>query len=153
METARSGSETSLQIKRTFAASREKVFRAWTKPEELVQWFSPTEEYEVSILKWELRPGGEYRLQMKHPSGNVHRLVGSFREIRPQEKLVYTWIWEGTEMELQPTVVTVEFRDLGNSTELLLTHELLLDKKLREDHTHGWTGCLDRLAKFVQSHE
>ena len=47
------------------------------------------------------------------------------------------------------TLVTVELQSEGAETELVLTHRMLTDEKLREDHRHGWSGCLDRLAAIL----
>ena len=46
------------------------------------------------------------------------------------------------------TLVTVEFHDLGGSTEIMLIHERFPNLEEQEKHSHGWTGCLDQLAKI-----
>lgn len=140
--------ETTLHLKRTFAAPREKVFRAWTEPEELKKWWGP-EGYSTPTAEVDLRAGGTYRLgMMKLPKGDVFYLVGTYREVRPPERLVYTWRWE-SQADLGETLVTVEFRDRGNATEVILTHELFPTEKARQDHNKGWNSCLDRLAKVL----
>ena len=141
-------SETTFHLKRTFAAPREKVFRAWTDPEELKKWWGP-EGYATPSAQVDLRVGGRYRLGMKKlPDGEVFYLSGTYREVRPLEKLVYTWSWEA-EPEFGETLVTVEFRAMGNSTEVVLTHELFPNEKARQDHDKGWNSCLDRLARWL----
>lgn len=138
--------ETTLQLKQTFAAPREKVFRAWTDSEELKKWFAPSDEYSTLITEVDLRVGGRYHLGMKPPHKDVIYIVGgTYREVRPPEKLVYTWSWEGAEIDIGETLVTVEFRDLGGLTEVVLTHEFFPTEKARQDHEKGWGGCLDRL--------
>ncbi len=139
--------EITLQIRRTFAAPRAKVFRAWTDPEELKKWWGP-EGYVTPIAEVDLRVGGRYRLGMrKLPNGDVFYLTGTYQEVWRPEKLVYTWRWEA-EPELGETLVTVEFLDRDNSTEVVLTHELFPTEKARQGHEEGWSGCLDRLAKL-----
>jgi uncharacterized protein YndB with AHSA1/START domain len=137
-----------LQMKRTFQAPRERVFRAWTNAKELALWFAPSAEYSTVVPELDLRVGGKYRLEMHHKGGNVHKLTGTYREIAPPEKVVFTWIWDSGPNAIE-SVVTLEFRDLGPATEVLLTHELLPDADSRGKHEHGWIGCLDQLAKFV----
>ena len=137
-----------LSLTRTFAAPREKVFLAWTDPEELKKWFGPV-GYSTLIAEVDLRPGGRYRLGIrKLPNGDIFYLVGMYREVRPPEKLVYTWFWE-SEAEQGETLVTVEFRARGNSTEVIVTHELFLTEKARDDHDKGWNSCLDRLPEAL----
>lgn len=140
-----------LEVTRAFAAPRERVFRAWTDSKELNQWFAPSEDYST-IAEVDLRVGGTYRIAMKHRKKEItHVAVGTFREVRPPEKLVYTWSWEGEHDNIGDTVVTVEFRDLGGSTEIILTHEFFPNEKARDEHTKGWAGCLERLEKFLGS--
>jgi uncharacterized protein YndB with AHSA1/START domain len=141
--------DTSLQMRRTFSAPRQRVFRAWTDPNELARWFAPSADYSTVVPEFDLRVGGKYRLEIHHKGGNVHRLWGIYREIRPPEKLVFTWRWDGDTLS-QDSVVTIEFHDLGNSTEVVLTHELLPNIEEREKHVHGWNGCLEQLAKYVE---
>lgn len=138
-----------LRLERTFAAPRERVFRAWTDPAELSRWFAPTDEHTTKVIALDVRVGGRYRVEMHSPSGNVHIVVGTFREVRPPEKLVFTWAWEGKDMG--ETLVTLEFRDRAGSTDLILTHELFPTQELRDEHSRGWNGCLTRLAKLVTS--
>jgi uncharacterized protein YndB with AHSA1/START domain len=89
--------ETSLFLKRTFAAPRAKVFEAWTKPEALLNWFAVTPDHVPSVAEVDLRVGGRYRIGMKHrPTGNEHIATGVYQEVVTNERLVFTWRWETT---------------------------------------------------------
>jgi len=148
MATLDAKAQTTLQLTRTFAAPREKVFRAWTDPEEVKKWFHPP-GYETPSAEIDLRVGGKYRLGMrKLPDGEVFYLSGSYREVRRPERLVYTWQWEA-EPELGDTLVTVQFHDRGGSTEVVLTHKLFPTEKARQEHERGWSGGLDNLVKIL----
>ncbi len=147
MATPNPTAETTLQIKRTFAAPREKVFGAWTQPEALKKWCAPSEEFSVPDAKVDLRVGGKYRIAMKAPDGNLHVAIGTYREILSPRKLVFTWTWEGSGMP--ETLVTLEFHDHGASTELVLTHELFPNVEQRDKHAQGWVGCLNGLEKML----
>jgi uncharacterized protein YndB with AHSA1/START domain len=139
--------QTTFRLTRTFPAPREKVFRAWTDPAELTKWWGP-EGYATPQAEVDLREGGRYRLAMrKLPDGETFYLTGTYREVRPPARLVYTWRWEA-EPELGETLVTVEFHSRGGSTEVIVTHELFPTEKARQDHQRGWAGCLDRLVKI-----
>ncbi|HSD52288.1 MAG TPA: SRPBCC domain-containing protein [Candidatus Methylomirabilis sp.] len=141
------GTGITLNLRRTFKAPREKVFRAWTDPEELKKWWGP-EGYETVSAEVDLSVGGKYRLGMrKLPDGEIFYLSGIYREVRPPERLVYTWRWEA-KPEMGETLVTVEFRQVGGSTEVALTHEFFPTAQARDDHNRGWNGCLDRLEKL-----
>jgi len=140
--------ETTLKLRRTFQAPRERVFRAWTDAKELALWFGPSADYSAKVPELDLKVGGKYKLEMHHAGGNVHTVGGTYREIKPPEKIVFTWCWE-QDPTAHESLVTIEFRDLGPSTEILLTHEQLPSVEEREKHGHGWNGCLDSLAKYL----
>jgi len=143
-----SPTETTLQFKRTLSATREKVFRAWTEPAEMKKWFAPSDEFSVPFAEVDLRVGGQYRIGMKPPEGNeVYIATGTYREVHPPDKLVFTWGWEGPNW--YETRVTIELRAVGNSTELVLTHELFPSVEERDKHNHGWMGCVGRLEKLL----
>lgn len=138
---------TALTLRRTFQASRERVFRAWTTPEEIKQWKGPGDR-STPLVEVDLRVGGAYRVHMRSPDGTEARLVGVYREIDPPKKLVYTWTWE-TSPDMGETLVTVEFLERGRATEVVLKHELFPADEARDLHAHGWNGSLDKLAKIL----
>jgi len=150
MAKAQASPETTLQLKRQFAAPRARVFRAWTTAEELACWFAPSADYTTVVPELDLRVGGAYRVEMHHKGGNVHTVMGAYREIRPPEKVVFTWRWEA-DPAAHESLVTVEFRDLGASTEVTITHEQLPSGEQRDKHNQGWIGCTERLAKYLES--
>ena len=138
-----------LCMNRIIAAPRERVFEAWTTPEDIKVWFGP-ETCSVLAAQIDLRVNGEFCFDISsRECGNV-RLLGSYREITPPSKLVYTWHWEGHPiLSLENSLVSVEFIELGGSTEIRLTHENLPSDEAREDHRHGWSGCFDKLEKHI----
>ena len=139
-----------LRVTRTFKASRQRVFRAWTEPELMMRWFVEG-DMEMSVCEIDLREGGHYRLE-GHAGGKKWSIWGSYLEVRPPERLVYTWVWAhepGPWAQKGDTRVTVEFRERGAETELVLTHERFADVKARDEHTGGWNACLDRLERVV----
>ena len=148
-------SETTLKIKRTYAAPRDKVFRAWTDPKELTSWFAPSDDYSTPLAEVDLRVGGSYRIQMKTADGVTYTVKGAYREVRPPERLVFTWAWVGEPCggrgltEFYDTLVTLEFRTVPEGTEMIVRHEYFLSKDERDKHSEGWTGCLDRLSKVL----
>jgi uncharacterized protein YndB with AHSA1/START domain len=147
MATRSTGDVPALRLERRFAAPRERVFRAWTDPAQLTRWFAPSDQHSTNVISLDVRAGGRYRIQMVSPSGNVYTVVGTFREVRPPERLVFTWTWEGKDMG--ETLVTLEFNDRGGSTDLVLTHELFPTQDVRDEHSGGWDGCLSRLATLL----
>ena len=142
-------STVTLRLRRTFRAPRERVFRAWTTPEEMKQWKAPG-PMSTPVAEVDLRPGGKYRIHMQAPDGALHRLAGVYRVVEPPKRLVYTWRWE-QEPDAPETLVTVEFRELGDATELILTHELFPSDEVRSKHESGWTACFEKLTRLVEA--
>lgn len=139
-----------LIIRRRLNASRERVFEAWTSAEAMGRWFCPDPDWEIPIAEADARPGGDYRIAMQNPDLDTPHIVrGTYREVEPPGRLVFTWRWESWRDSHVDSVVTIELHDHEGQTELVLTHELLPDANARKEHGEGWTGCLDRLEAYV----
>ena len=138
-----------LRITRTYEAPREKVFQAWTDPRALTRWFAPTDDFRTEVPELDVRPGGRYRVDMIQGERR-HRLAGKYVEVRPPERLVFTWEWENEPAHGVETLVTIEFFDRGGSTELVLTHERFTEPASRDEHGKGWNGCLARLGRYFE---
>ena len=139
----------SLVITRTLAASSAQVFAAWTDEETIRQWFCPGPDMIVAVAEVDLREGGRYRVVMQNKDGETYSPSGSYEQIVPNEKLVFSWKWADAELV---TRVTVEFRELGpDETEMTLTHEGFPDTDVRDRHNGGWEGCLAKLPGVFRS--
>ena len=137
-----------LHLTRRFAAPRETVFRAWTDPSELAQWFGP-KGMSVRDVDIDLRAGGHYRLEMYEADG-VYPLSGVYREVNPPARLVFTWIWGHGEIEGVETLVTIDFAETKDGGTLLtLTHERLPSRIARGKHEQGWMSTLESLAAHI----
>lgn len=137
----------SLTINRRLNASPEKVFAAWTDPEKLIQWFGPTETIPGSVkADMDVRVGGTYRISFRTEDGEYHQVGGTYREIVPDRRLVFSWAWHSTPE--RESVVTVSLRPDGAATLLSLHHAQFFDQAARDGHEHGWTGTMDKLERL-----
>ena len=136
----------SLTLKRRFNAPPAKVFAAWTDPEKMKRWMGPEGVQGISC-EIDPRVGGRYRLVMRAPNGEEHDVSGVYREVMPNEKLVFTWAWKSTPE--RESLVTLTFKPDGAGTLLTLMHEQFFDETARDHHQHGWIGSLDKLEKFI----
>lgn len=125
-------------------AARSKVFEAWTRPEIMKKWFAPG-GMTVPVAHADARPGGSYSITMKGEQGTP-TVTGEYREVVQDEKLVFTWGWEGDPNDR--TLVTVLFRDAGDGTEVKLKHERFASTESRDKHLQGWNGCLSSLSEY-----
>jgi uncharacterized protein YndB with AHSA1/START domain len=121
------------------------------------RWFFPGSGR--AVVAADFRKGGKYQNEMilnglEHEGpgcGSVsesgsYMHNGEYLEIVPPERLVFTW----NSHLVKDSRVTIELRDLGDSTELTLTHDLLETEDLRVKHNGGWEGCLTNLAKYLE---
>ncbi len=137
-----------VSITRTFAAPREQVFNAFMRKEALQGWFGP-EGFSVPAVVVDPRPGGTYRIEMHSPEGSVHIVTGEYREVRPPEKLVFTWRWlDGSGLGPE-TLVTLTFAARDGGTELTLTHSGFATAEARDAHQGGWASSFVSLAETL----
>jgi len=138
-----------VRVERTFEASAEAVFDAWTNPEALRRWWKADPSHEVTIPELDLRVGGGYRLQMRRPDGEDMVVHGTYREISRPDRLVYTWQWEGTGPNANhESEVAVTFQeDAPGRTTVVIEHAGLLDDESRANHARGWNGVLDSFER------
>ena len=139
-----------ISVKRLLKAPRERVFDAWTRPDLMARWFAPKGDWTVAVAS-DFRIGGRYELDMRDTEGGRHLQFGHYREIVPVSRLVFTW--SCPDLAVVDSIVTVELVDHGERTELLLTHELPPDPKVRRGHEEGWEGCLGNLEKFLNQQD
>ena len=137
-----------LVVRKTIRASAERLYTAWTDPAQLKLWWGPR-GVQCIDAQVDLRVGGHYRIGNRLPDGNVLWISGEFVSIEPPRKLVYTWRLEAQRDTAER--VTVQFAPQGDGTEVIVTHELISDEALRYRHQQGWIGCLEGLARYLET--
>jgi uncharacterized protein YndB with AHSA1/START domain len=138
----------SLTLKRRLNARPEKVYAAWTDPEKLAQWWGPTGTLADSVrAEMDVRVGGRFRVSFKTGDGEYHEVGGAYREVVPNQRLVFSWAWHSTPE--RESLVTISLRGESDGTLLTLHHEQFFDQAARDGHERGWTGTLERLEKYL----
>lgn len=123
-------------VTRLIAASPATVFSFFTDVERWTSWQGVNGEIDA-------RPGGVLRITM--PGGQV--ASGRFVEVIPEQRLVFTWGWEGDAPPVLPgsTTVRIELEPDRAGTLLRLTHSALAPPPVAEHHRDGWKRYLERL--------
>jgi uncharacterized protein YndB with AHSA1/START domain len=138
----------SLTFNRRLKASPEKVYAAWTDPQKLVQWFGRADaRRETMRAEIDLRVGGRYRVSFSIPAGEYFEVGGVYREIIPNERLVFSWAWHSTPE--RESLLTVSLLPDGEGTLLTLHHAQLFDEAARAGHERGWLAALETLEKYL----
>ena len=139
-----------LTIRRTFDAPRALVFAVWTDGEHLKRWCCPT-GFTIPFSEGDIRPGGGFRTCMRSPQGEDHWLGGVYKEVVPNERLVFTHAWQDEAGNSDhETLVTVTFADTGEGkTRLTLHQAFFLSEPSRDGHLEGWNETLDELERYL----
>jgi uncharacterized protein YndB with AHSA1/START domain len=139
-----------ITITRVFDAPRELVWKAWTEPDQLAQWWGPpgwTNRRET--IKMDVRPGGAFRVtSVSDEDGTEMTTSGAYREVLEPERLVLEEPAEGAWHENAVSVVTLT--DLGDGrTEIVLRATIHTTEEMRVHAEAGMAASLDRLAEHL----
>jgi len=140
--------EPQLRITRRYPVAAEKVWRAWTDPQALSQWFGPGEPDSVTLADMDVREGGRYRIRFRTSDGEEHQVAGVYQAVQPPERLVFSWAWQSTPERVSR--VTVLLRPVEGGTELDFLHERFFDQAARDNHARGWAGTFAKLDALME---
>jgi uncharacterized protein YndB with AHSA1/START domain len=142
-------SDRAFSLTHTFRAPAAKVFAAYTDPKQLAQWWDPTGGLQVERM--EVRAGGGYRYVKRLPGGGTMAFIGSYLEVEPVTRLVYTFQVEG--QPGSPVTTTVELAEAAGTTTLTLTTEFPSKQERDAAVQYGALGgakaALLQLAAFL----
>jgi uncharacterized protein YndB with AHSA1/START domain len=137
----------SLTLTRRFNAPPEKVYAAWADPEKLVRWFGPASvEVGTVTADIDLRVGGRYRISF-NANGNYNEVGGVYREVVPNERLVFTWAWHSTPE--RESLVSISIKYESGGTLLTFKHEQFVDTIARDNHERGWSEFFAKLESYL----
>jgi len=108
--------EREIRAEREFDAPRERVFAAFTDPDAISEWWGLKESATI-VDRMDARTGGDWRFIERNADGSETAFRGTYREVTPPERIVWTFEWEG--MPGYVSVDTVEFEDLGDRTRVI----------------------------------
>jgi len=146
-----------LVLERIFDAPREKVYRAWTEPKLLKQWFAP-KPWTTPGAALDVRPGGSSMIVMRDPDGKDYPNPGIYLDVVENEKLVFTdaftAAWEPSEKPFMTAIIT--FDDLGDGKTRYTAHVRHWTVEDRDEHEKmgfnaGWGQCADQLAELLKT--
>jgi uncharacterized protein YndB with AHSA1/START domain len=140
-------------LTRIFDSPRDLVFKAWTDPQHLAQWWGP-KLFTNPVCELDLRPGGALRIVMRAPNGSEFPMIGVFREIAAPERLVFTNIAvDAAGNHLIEGLTTVTFAEHNGKTRLTLhTRAAALTAqavRMIEGMDTGWTQSIDKLEAYL----
>jgi uncharacterized protein YndB with AHSA1/START domain len=143
-------------VTRVFDAPRELVWKAWTQPERIVEWFNATPGLGMNVLELDVRPGGRLRFAVPDPDGGIFpgEYTGTFLAVKPPEELVFDVVDFSMAENPAGTLAffKVRFETVGKQTLLTLV-AALPDESYRDMTVNGWNGSFDKLAESLRTAE
>jgi uncharacterized protein YndB with AHSA1/START domain len=136
-----------VRIERTFAASAEEVFDAWTSPEVMRRWFHPAPDWGTPEAEVDLRVGGKVRVVMRKPDGTEAEGQGEYTLIDRPHRLVMTWTFRDDPSNEQ--LITLSFSESDGSTTVQMLNSGISTDERRAGQDEGWRGCLDELERVL----
>jgi uncharacterized protein YndB with AHSA1/START domain len=137
---------------RVFAAPRNVLFDAWTKPAHVPRWMLGPKDWTMPVCEIDLRPGGAWRFVWRKADGAEMAMHGVYREIVPGERLVSTESWGG---DWPATLNTLVLSETDGKTTLTVTifypSKAARDAALETGMTKGVAASYDRLAEILAS--
>jgi len=135
-----------VRIERTFAASAEEVFDAWTSPEVMRRWFHPAPGWDTPEADVDLRVGGKVRVVMRRPDGTEAGGQGEYTLIDRPHRLVMTWTFYDDPSNEQ--LIALSFSESEGSTTVHMLNSGISTDERRDGQDEGWRGCFDELERL-----
>jgi uncharacterized protein YndB with AHSA1/START domain len=133
-----------LYMERTYAASAERVFEAWTSEEVMRRWFHGSRDWETPEASVDLRIGGAVRVVMRNPEdGAEYGGGGVYSAIERPWRLAFSWVWDDSPE--YATTIEISFEEVSGGTRVRFTHAGLPDLEQVRSHEGGWGAAFDEL--------
>lgn len=137
-----------VNTRRVFALPRDRLFRAWTDPDEFAKWWGPV-SWTVKRCELDVRPDGTWKTWFDLPDGGERHVGGIYLEVDAPQRLVFTWDAQLSDDEPEvPSIVTLEFHEHADGSELALSHRKLTSGQA-VDMDVGWNNTFDSLDIYV----
>jgi uncharacterized protein YndB with AHSA1/START domain len=142
-----------LELTRVFDAPRELVFKMWTDPKRVAQWWGPR-GFTNPVCELDVRPGGAIRIHMRGPDGTVYPMTGFYQEVVEPERIVFTSAaLDADGNPMFEVLTTVTFAEQGDKTKQILLARVIKTTTQAAPYLKGmeagWTQSLERLGESL----
>ncbi len=136
-----------LQVNKQFVGSSEQLYKAWTEPDQLKQWWKPMGK-KLRQVNNELQNGGQITYEFE----DGLKIEGKYDEVKEHSLLVYSWNWNFTDSPVddQHYKLHVHFKQEGDNATISIEQESFENEEQAELHRKGWDEGLGQLAHFLQ---
>jgi uncharacterized protein YndB with AHSA1/START domain len=136
-----------VRIERTFEASAEEVFDAWTSEEVIGRWFRPGRDWGPPSAEVDLRVGGTVRVVMRTPDGTDYGAGGEYTVIERPHRLAFTWTFDDDPSNEQ--MIEMEFSEEDGVTTVLFVNSNISREERGDQQEEGWQQCFDNMNRAL----
>lgn len=138
---------------KTFEVPVEALYTAWTDGSQLKQWWKPS-GLSLSDVQNELSEGGKIAYRFEGAEGQGLTIDGTYQEVAPQERLVYTWNWQFPDEKLNSSYkLEVVFKSSGNGSSIEISQQDEEQQESVKPKASAWDEELNHLADFLSGHQ
>lgn len=139
--------EYSIEFSQDFSVPAETLFEAWTTPDKLKKWWHPMED-SLTDVNNDLQEGGEITYEFEK---NEFRVTGKYKQVQPNEKLVYSWEWDfSNDLPDEKYILTIGFENKDSGSILHVKQEGLPGEEAAMPHQEAWKTALESLKSFLE---
>jgi uncharacterized protein YndB with AHSA1/START domain len=138
-----------VRIERTFEATAEDVFDAWTSEEVISRWFRPGKGWREAEAEVDLRVGGKVRVVMRTPDGEPIEAGGEYTLIERPHRLAFTWTFDDDPSNEQ--MIELAFTEQDGVTTVLFVNSNISEERRRDQQYDGWSTCFDEMERVLGS--
>jgi uncharacterized protein YndB with AHSA1/START domain len=135
-----------ISIEKTFTAPIEKLWKAWTDPALVLNWFGSDPNGSVSKAELDVRPGGRFEITFNNADQTEHTCWGNYQELHEFRKLTFSWMWK-SEPGIE-SFVTVLLAPEGLSTRMQFIHANVWNASTH-GYLKGWNGAFAKLERML----
>jgi uncharacterized protein YndB with AHSA1/START domain len=142
---------TALSAEKDFKVPVEELYKAWITPEDLKQWWKPSENH-LATVELDVQEGGKFKYEFKGKDDKTTLVItGDYQEVKENEKLVYSWNWDVPADVVQPSehVLNIQFSSEGEGSRIKVVQENFQDDESINPHQEGWEKALNDLQAYL----
>jgi uncharacterized protein YndB with AHSA1/START domain len=142
---------TRLSAEKGFSVPVIELYKAWITPEDLKQWWRPS-EHKLTTVELDVKEGGQFKYEFENKDGQPALVItGEYHEVQDNERLAYSWNWTIPEGIVKPSEheLTIMFIADGEGSKLKVVQENFLDDESINPHQEGWEKALNDLHEYL----
>jgi uncharacterized protein YndB with AHSA1/START domain len=140
-----------LGAEKDFAVPVEQLYKAWITPEDLKQWWHPSDHH-LKTVELDVKEGGQFKYEFEGKEGQTAlTITGEYHEVKENEKLAYSWNWSISANEVKDSEheLTILFVADGDGSKIKVTQENFENEESINPHQEGWEKALSDLQAYL----